>query len=336
MGLIAAAAASPAAATKVSLVSKPGIVGKGLVADSLGNLWWISGNGTSVSHLSMSGAGLSGTFLLSGVTKLVALTEAAPGVIWAADRDGNQIVRVTPNFHAYPVTTSSSEPYDLVFADGKIWFTEWAGNKIASFDPATVMFNEIPLAVAGSHPAGIAVSGQFSIAFVENTGNKIGFVTTSTGALAEVPIPVVSAFPLDLVASSEGIYFTEGGLNKIGYMDFEEGNFSHTSIPTADSAPQSIALGPDGAYWFTEGAKDQIGRLGSGGITELPIPTVSAAAKGIVRGFRGELWFTAEGAGSLGKIELVVPGDVNGDGSLDVSDVFYLINFLFASGPPPV
>jgi len=30
-----------------------------------------------------------------------------------------------------------------------------------------------------------------------------------------------------------------------------------------------------------------------------------------------------------------VAGDGNGDGVLDVSDVFYLINFLLAGGPPP-
>lgn len=29
------------------------------------------------------------------------------------------------------------------------------------------------------------------------------------------------------------------------------------------------------------------------------------------------------------------PGDANGDGSVTTSDVFYLINFLFASGPAP-
>jgi hypothetical protein len=29
------------------------------------------------------------------------------------------------------------------------------------------------------------------------------------------------------------------------------------------------------------------------------------------------------------------PGDVNGDGTVDVADVFYLINFLFAGGPAP-
>jgi hypothetical protein len=31
-----------------------------------------------------------------------------------------------------------------------------------------------------------------------------------------------------------------------------------------------------------------------------------------------------------------VPGDMNGDGVVDVADVFYLINFLFAGGPAPV
>jgi hypothetical protein len=28
--------------------------------------------------------------------------------------------------------------------------------------------------------------------------------------------------------------------------------------------------------------------------------------------------------------------DVNGIGGIDIADVFYLINYLFASGPPPV
>lgn len=31
----------------------------------------------------------------------------------------------------------------------------------------------------------------------------------------------------------------------------------------------------------------------------------------------------------------IVPGDANHDGSVDVTDIFYLINFLFASGPTP-
>jgi hypothetical protein len=29
------------------------------------------------------------------------------------------------------------------------------------------------------------------------------------------------------------------------------------------------------------------------------------------------------------------PGDADGNGTLDVADVFYTINFLFAGGPAP-
>jgi len=43
------------------------------------------------------------------------------------------------------------------------------------------------------------------------------------------------------------------------------------------------------------------------------------------------------GSGSdAGAVERVTGGDVNGDGSVTVADVFFLINFLFASGPIPI
>ena len=38
----------------------------------------------------------------------------------------------------------------------------------------------------------------------------------------------------------------------------------------------------------------------------------------------------------LGAYERAPCGDVNGDGAVDVADVFFLINALFAGGPPPL
>jgi len=40
-------------------------------------------------------------------------------------------------------------------------------------------------------------------------------------------------------------------------------------------------------------------------------------------------------ATSSASVDVEKPGDVDGNGSVDVSDVFYLINFLFAGGPAP-
>jgi len=37
----------------------------------------------------------------------------------------------------------------------------------------------------------------------------------------------------------------------------------------------------------------------------------------------------------LGAFEVEPIGDANGDGLVDVNDVFYLINYLFAGGPVP-
>jgi hypothetical protein len=45
-------------------------------------------------------------------------------------------------------------------------------------------------------------------------------------------------------------------------------------------------------------------------------------------------WTAGHGAAWIFQ-RLDVPGDVNGDGVVDVSDVFYLINYLFAGGPAP-
>lgn len=44
--------------------------------------------------------------------------------------------------------------------------------------------------------------------------------------------------------------------------------------------------------------------------------------------------FTTEGVGA--NPWQVASGDVNGDGSVDGADVFYLANFLFAGGPDPI
>jgi CSLREA domain-containing protein len=61
------------------------------------------------------------------------------------------------------------------------------------------------------------------------------------------------------------------------------------------------------------------------------VPASALGPKVDQRGFRRGV--TAVDAGA---VERVLGGDVNGDGTIDIADVFYLINFLFASGPVPV
>jgi CSLREA domain-containing protein len=73
-----------------------------------------------------------------------------------------------------------------------------------------------------------------------------------------------------------------------------------------------------------------------------PSPAVDAGPAGGCPSLSGILTVDQRGVkrpiGSkcdLGAVELEPVGDANGDGSVNVADVFYLINFLFAGGPVP-
>jgi CSLREA domain-containing protein len=87
---------------------------------------------------------------------------------------------------------------------------------------------------------------------------------------------------------------------KLGVLAYNGG-----PVPTVDTLPGSPAIGHVSA-------------------AALP-PTVDQ------RGFAR--WFALADSGA---IQRVTGGDVNGDGAIDVADLFILINFLFAGGPPPV
>src|SRR6185312_9032903 len=67
-------------------------------------------------------------------------------------------------------------------------------------------------------------------------------------------------------------------------------------IPTADAQPQDLVLGPDGNIWFTERAKNKLGRISAanpGTIDEFP--TTGTAPDIITVGPDGKLWYTEAG-----------------------------------------
>jgi virginiamycin B lyase len=74
------------------------------------------------------------------------------------------------------------------------------------------------------------------------------------------------------------------------------GPFTEFTIPTWNGTScglGAITSGPDGALWFTECAKNQIGRITTDGkVTEFPIPTANGKPLGITSGPDGALWFT--------------------------------------------
>lgn len=69
-----------------------------------------------------------------------------------------------------------------------------------------------------------------------------------------------------------------------------------TRYTVQGTKPSSITTGSDGALWFTEWAKDRIGRITMAGhVSKWTLPTADAGPTSIVAGPDGNLWFTETG-----------------------------------------
>lgn len=141
----------------------------------------------------------------------------------------------------------------------------------------------------------------------------------------------------------------------LGYLHYDDGNlfFETGECVTGDATPPPC---PD----LTVGSFDELVRLDWSGVSDpesgvhryrvfrdgLPLGKTWADATQLddggfaigathlyeVRALNAA-WNESDGCGAVSFS--TTPGDANGDGSYSVADIFYLINFFFADGPPP-
>jgi virginiamycin B lyase len=271
----------------------------------------------------------------AGSLSQVALTSDA---FWMSDPAGNKIWRYP--FIGGPATGFTIPTVNAGLGgicagpDGKLWFTEISANKIGSVG-ADGKFVEFPLPIAASGPFAIATGPDLALWFVEYSGNRLGRISLN-GGIMEYPIPTAGSHPTGIATTTNRIVFTESDANQIGVLNLGYDLVHEIPVPTPSSTPWDIVLGPDGAFYFTERDGNRIGRLfGDVVSNEYPIPTAAADPLQITAGADGSIWFSELAGKQLGRLRLSYPGDVNGDGNVDVVDVFYLINFLFSGGPAP-
>jgi virginiamycin B lyase len=273
-----------------------------------------------------------------GATDLRAVAAAPDGSFWIAEPGANLL------WHYY-FSASTATPYDVpgkptgvAFGiDGNLWFTENDDNKIARRNPDDTI-TEFTIPTANSSPYGLTYGGDGNLWFTEANADKVASIGP-TGVIHEYPLGA-GALPTEIAASDIYLAIALPGVNRIAIFDVFTGTVVwEPTIPTASSAPVGITYGPDGAFWFVEYFGNKVGRVPVSFpevvLTEYPIPTAGSGPRGIAASPDGSLWFTEHGVSKIGHVVLHVPGDVDGDGVVTMSDVFYLINFLFAGGPAP-
>jgi virginiamycin B lyase len=331
--LLAAALAWPAQA--ILITETPVDADYATISVDPGGVVYVA-NGSGVSYFGESSLG---GFNVNGSSSLN-LVVATRSDLWIGDSGSNQIFRipriagtVTP----IPIPTPSAGLAGMCLGpDGSLWFTEFTGNRIGRIARNGTV-TEFPLPTASSGPYGIAAGSDGAVWFTEYAGNRIGRITTE-GVISEVNVKTAGAHPTGIAVYSYFVMFTESSTNKIGQYNLGTSNMYEATIPTAASTPWDIVHGPDGSFFFTERTANKIGRIYGTSLafmSETPVPTAASEPTAIALAPDGSIWFTELAGKNIGHLVLSAPGDMNADGNVDVADVFFLINFLFAGGSAP-
>ena len=205
------------------------------------------------------------------------------------------------------IPTAAATPLGVTTGpDGNLWFTEFAGNKVAKVIPGTfpaagsiVECGPLPTAQSGPIDITSDPSTPNKVWFDEFANNKIASVDTGTCAYSEFSVPTSNAEPAGLTSDQSGVlWFAESaaGIGKIGKMTI---GGSFTEYVTGGQ-PLVVTIAGDNTVWFLDAANNSVGHLTFPGavVTEYGIPTNPADPAYMTLGPDGNLWFTELGIGS--------------------------------------
>jgi streptogramin lyase len=324
VGAITSASADAARITEYKIPTG-GSSTDSLVAGPDGRLWF-----TESTTWKIGAVTIDGTFSEYSLAHPPHGVAVVPGRLLAfVEESGLGFATVGGTVNEYP---GFSVPDALAFGpDGRIWIADTLSRLVAfhflanSPTTETYSLSAIALSVTAGRDGRMwaAVYG----------GMKIAACPPGGGSCVEYP---TKSEPYRVAAGPDGsVWFTERGANLVGRVT-AQGAVAEFPVPTPSAGPQGICAGPDGNMWFTEFDAGKIGRVTKDGvITEYALPSPSSGPDAITTGPDGALWLVEGTANKIARFEVFVSGDVNDDGDVTVSDVFYLINYLFAGGPAP-
>jgi virginiamycin B lyase len=242
------------------------------------------------------------------------------GLPWSAapDKDGNlwmpfygrgnEVARLNPKtgeVKRFPLPFEQTAGVHSAFPapSGKVWFTEFALNRLAELDPETGKITEFPDSVqvpgyrAGKHTVRVDARGN---AWASGSPfSKLDLETGKYTDFMEVP-------------SSYGITFDKEGNvwfcvlqkdGKIGRVDAKTGEVKQWSPPT-QGTPQRIQVDSDGIVWFGERTGNKIGRFDPKTETfkeyPLPGPDASPYALAVKDHF---IWYASTDQDLIGRLD---------------------------------
>jgi streptogramin lyase len=303
-----------------------------------GNMWFAESVGNKIGRITPSGqitefplatAQSYPNYVLAGPRGRMYFGEPGTAQLGYIDVLGNQQVVEKPFNGGIGAAVGPGHDLWLVHADNTVTYWYVPGDSGSTgctlMDGQPHQFDAITYDADGH--LFILDSAQNAFVYLSDVSSTCQFIVSN-------PLPYPSSGARSITFGRDGqFWFTEYTGDRIGRI----GDDSLHEYPLAPgSQPNMIVASPDGTLWFTEHGANKIGHITHGGtITEYTVPTPNSKPWGIAVGPDGSVWFTEEQTSKIGRLQLHPFGDANGDGLVNVSDVFYLINFLFGGGPAP-
>ena len=195
---------------------------------------------------------------------------AKDGSVWIPNFGiGNKISRLDPKtgeMQDYPVPNVGTAAVHSAIgaADGSVWLTEQASNKLGRWDPATKKITEyqdtyIPgkegTEEGGSrHTVRIDAKGM-----VWSSGYPLTRFDPETGKYTDIP-EAAHTYSLDFDKDGN-VWFTNPGTGQIGVVDAKTLKVKQWTPPTPNTYQRRIAVDTDGTVWFGEFRAGKIGRF---------------------------------------------------------------------------
>lgn len=243
----------------------------------------------------------------------------APGTVWFTMSGASAIglLQVTQagsyTFTRYDTPTPDSQPYDLAYHNGEVWFTEYQANQVARLNVANGVITEFPLPTPDSRPTGIDVTSGGDVWFVTESGDTVGHLDPATGVITEFSHDKFTNAQLSDVAvfNDSSIWVTAPGRGEI-YNFVPAYNQVIPLFPGAGSLPTQVALEGNNP-WITDNGNRRIGRYAPGTLTFwrwYEINSNNVILAGIAYrsvGNNRQVWFTEQNTNRVG--QLIVDGD---------------------------
>ncbi len=190
------------------------------------------------------------------------LVFASDGTLWFSVQNGNFVGRFRTGsdgakVELISVPTASSRPYGIVLTeDGRPWFTEFAGGKIGTVDPATLELREYDLPRADARPRRLMLTSDGAVWYVDYAGGMLGRLDPADGSVREWSAPGgPEARPYGMaVDEHDALWFVETGPDPnrlVGFDPISGSFFSITEIPSGAGSVRHMYYDVSrGELWF--------------------------------------------------------------------------------------